>query len=108
MDEYQQEIAELQAQVEAMVEAEEDPAEIAELQMQLEILQAIYGQARRVFAAGEHDQELRRNLALRGYGPWTLDNVYAFVYEVSVDLPGPGHASFLKGIQETDFVSLLR
>ena len=107
MDEYQREINELQTQIDAMVEAEEDPKEIAELQMQLQILQAIYTQAVRVFQAGEDDTELRQRLTMRGYGEWTLDNVYAFVFETSVDLPGQGHRSFVGEIREADFVQEL-
>ena len=107
MDEYQREISDLQAQVDAMIEAEEDPKEIAELKMQLEILRALYGQATALHQAGEEDVELRRALALRGYGDWDFDNVYAFVYETSVDLPAEGHRSFVGEIHDTDFAGLL-
>ena len=107
MDDYQREINELQAQVDAMIEAEENPKEIAELQMQLEILRALYGQATTLYEAGRLDLELRQGLALKGYGEWTLENVYAFVYETSVDLPGEGHHSFVGEIHETDFAGLL-
>ena len=107
MDDYQREINELQAQVDAMIEAEENPKEIAELQMQLEILRALYGQAATLYEAGRLDLELRQGLALRGYGEWTVDNVYAFVYETSVDLPAEGHRSFVGEIHDTDFAGLL-
>jgi hypothetical protein len=107
VDDYQREISELQAQVDAMIEAEENPREIAELQMQLEILRALYGQATALYQAGRLDLELRHGLALKGYGEWTLDNVYAFVYETSVDLPAEGHRSFIGEIHETDFRGLL-
>jgi hypothetical protein len=107
VDDYQREISELQAQVDAMIEAEENPKEIAELQMQLEILRALYGQATALYQAGRLDLELRGGLALKGYGDWTVDNVYAFVYETSVDLPAEGHRSFVGEIHETDFKGLL-
>jgi hypothetical protein len=107
VDDYLPEINELQAQVDAMIEAEESPKEISELQMQLEILRALYGQAMLLLEAGRHDLELRQGLALKGYGEWTLDNVYAFVYETSVDLPAEGHRSFLGEIHDTDFAGLL-
>ena len=42
MDDYQKEIADLELQVEQLVEAEGDAKTIAELSMQLEILRAIY------------------------------------------------------------------
>ena len=107
MDEYSQEINELQAQVDAMIEAEEDRKTIAELEMQLQILRALYQQATLLFGEGRRDPELRASLALRGYGEWTLDNVYAFVYDTSVDLPADGHQSFLGEIRDTDFGALL-
>lgn len=107
MDEYSREISELQTQVDAMIEAEDDKKEIAELQMQLEILRALYRQAMHLFEAGQRNPELRDNLALRGYGEWQFDNVYAFVYETSVDMPSDGHHSFLGEIRDTDFARLL-
>ena len=107
MDEYAKEIGDLQAQIDAMIEEEADKKEIAELQMQLEILRALYRQATYLLDLGETSPDLRENLALRGYGDWTLDNVYAFVYETSVDMPADGHHSFLGEIRDTDFSRLL-
>jgi hypothetical protein len=107
VDEYSQEINEIQSQIDAMVEAEEDANLIADLEMQLQILRALYQQATMLMAEGEGNPELRRNLAMRGYGDWTLDNVYAFVYETSVDLPNDVRGSFLGEIRDTNFASLL-
>ncbi len=107
MDEYAREIGDLTAQIDAMIEEEADRKEIAELQMQLEILRALYRQATHLLDLGARVPELRENLAVRGYGEWTLDNVYAFVYETSVDLPSDGHHSFLGEIRDTDFGRLL-
>ena len=107
MDEYAKEIGDLQAQIDAMIEEEADKKEITELQMQCEILRALYRQAIHLYDAGERDPELRENLALRGYGEWTLDNVYAFVYETSVDMPADGHHTFVGEISDTDFGRLL-
>ena len=107
VDEYAKEISDLTAQIDAMIEEEADRKEIAELQMQLQILRALYGQATRLFDAGARTPELRENLALRGYGEWTLDNVYAFVYETSVDMPIEGHHSFVGEISDADFERLL-
>lgn len=107
MDEYAREIGDLAGQIDAMIEEEADRKEIAELQMQLEILRTLYRQATHLHEAGERIPELRENLVLRGYGDWTLDNVYAFVYETSVDLPADGHHSFLGEIRDTDFSRIL-
>lgn len=108
VDDYSREIGELERQIEAMVEAEEDPKEIEELRMQLHVMRAIYEKATRLWEEGRDDPELPRLLALRGFGEWTMENVYAFVYEASVELPGEGHTAFLNEIKETDFSSLLR
>jgi hypothetical protein len=107
MDEYAKEIGDLQAQIDTMVEEEADKKEIAELQMQLEILRTLYRQATYLLVAGHGNPELCENLALRGYGDWTLDNVYAFVYDTSVDMPADGHHSFVGEIRDTDFGRLL-
>lgn len=107
MDEYAKEIADVQAQVDALIEEEADRREVAELQMQLEILRALYRQAVHLLESGDDRPGLRQSLALRGYGDWTLDNVYAFVYETSVDMPSDGHHSFVGEIRDTDFERLL-
>ena len=107
MDDYQREISDLQAEIDRMLEAEEDHKEIAELQMQLDILRVLYQRATELLAAGTNDPDLQRRLNLRGYGDWTLENVYAFVYESAVDLPGSGHQAFVGGIRESDFAGLL-
>ena len=107
MDEYQREIGEIEEQIEAMEAAEENPKDIAEFQMQLSVLRSIYEQAVRLLARGAADESLRDSLALRGYGEWNLDNVYAFVYETAVDLPADGHHSFVTEVRQADFADLL-
>src|SRR5260370_27875646 len=86
VNDYQKEIADLEAQIDQLVEAEGDPKTIAELSMQLEILKAIYTRALDLLDRGRKDQGLRYGLRIQGYGDWTLDNVYAFVYERAVEL----------------------
>ena len=107
MDDYQKEIADLEVQVEQLVEAEGDARTIAELSMQLEILRAIYSRALDLLARGKSDEALRYGLRIQGYGDWTLDNVYAFVYERSVELESRAHSTFVGGIKTTDFALLL-
>ena len=107
MDDYQKEIVDLERQIEEMVEADEDKQLIADLQMQLEIIKALYARARELFDDGEHDTDLRTALTMRGYGEWSLDNVYAFVYETAVDLPDRGHHAFVGGIRDADFAEIL-
>jgi hypothetical protein len=107
VDDYQKEIADLEAQVEQLVEAEGDAKTIAELTMQLEILKAIYARAIDLMTRGRTDEALRYGLRIQGYGDWNLDNVYAFVYERSVELEPRAHGAFVGGIKATDFALLL-
>ena len=107
MDDYQKEIADLELQVEQLVEAEGDAKTIAELSMQLEILRAIYARSLDLLARGKSDEALRYGLRIQGYGDWAIDNVYAFVYERSVELDSKAHSAFVGGIKTTDFALLL-
>ena len=107
MDDYQKEIVDLEAQVEQLVEEEGDAKTIAELSMQLDILKAIYARATDLHARGLKDEGLRYGLRIQGYGDWTLDNVYAFVYERSVELEPRAHSAFVGGIRSTDFALML-
>ena len=107
MDDYQKEIADLELQVEQMVEAEGDAKTIAELTMQLEILKAIYSRATDLYNRGRSDEGLRFGLRIQGYGDWNLDNVYAFVYERSVELDAGPHSAFVGGIKQADFAMML-
>jgi hypothetical protein len=107
VDDYQKEIADLEAQVVKLVEAEGDTRTIAELRMQLEILKAIYSRVIDLLPRGVADEALRYGLRIQGYGDWNLDNVYAFVYERSVELEPRPHGTFVGGIKTTDFALLL-
>ena len=107
MDDYAKEIGEIQREVDLLVEEEGDAQTIAELEMQVQVLTAIYEQAQELLEQGDQDAELRRRLALRGYGEWNLANVYAFVYETAIDLPDEGHKKFVTLIGHTDFAGLL-
>ena len=107
MDDYQKEIADLETQVEQLVEEEGDAKTIAELSMQLEILKALYARATDLFQRGRQDDGLRYGLRIQGYGDWNLDNVYAFVYERSVELEAGAHSAFVGGIKKADFAMML-
>jgi predicted translin family RNA/ssDNA-binding protein len=107
MDDYSKEISDLRREIERLIEAEAEAQEIAELEMQARVLEALYQQATALFDRGEEAPDLRRQLRMRGYGEWTLDNVYAFVFESAVELPEVEPKAFLQGISHTDFASLL-
>jgi hypothetical protein len=107
VDDYQKEIADLETQVDQLVEVEGDAKTIAELSMQLEILKAIYARATDLYQRGLKDDGLRYGLRIQGYGDWTIDNVYAFVYERSVELEPNAHTAFVGGIKAADFALML-
>jgi hypothetical protein len=107
VNDYQKEIADLEAQIDQLVEADGDARTIAELSMQLEILKAIYARAVDLLDRGKKDQGLRYGLRIQGYGEWTLDNVYAFVYERAVELEPQQHVAFVGGIRSADFALML-
>ena len=107
MDDYQKEISDLETQVELLVEQEGDAKTIAELSMQLEILKAIYARAIDLLQRGQKDEGLRYGLRIQGYGDWNMDNVYAFVYERSVELEPQAHHAFVGGIRAADFALML-
>jgi hypothetical protein len=107
VNDYQKEIADLEVQIDQLVEAEGDPTTIAELSMQLEILKAIYARALDLLERGKKDQALRYGLRMQGYGDWNLDNVYAFVYERAVELEPQAHRAFVGGIEAADFALML-
>ena len=107
MNDYQKEIADLEAQIDQLVDAEGDPKTIAELSMQLEILKAIYSRATDLYGRGRKDEGLRFGLRIQGYGDWNIDNVYAFVYERSVELEPQAHSAFVGGIRSADFALML-
>jgi hypothetical protein len=107
VNDYQKEISDLEVQIDQLVEAEGDVKTIAELSMQLEILKAIYARAIDLVERGKNDQDLRYGLRIQGYGDWTLDNVYAFVYERAVELEPRAHGAFVGGIKTTDFALML-
>jgi hypothetical protein len=70
-------------------------------------LKAIYASATDLLARGRSDDALRYGLRIQGYGDWNLDNVYAFVYERSVELEPRAHGAFVGGIKTTDYALLL-
>jgi hypothetical protein len=109
VDDYSKEIADLRREIARLIEAEAEAQEIAEVEMQARVLEAFYEQALLLFERGRDDADLRRQLRTRGYGDWSLDHVYAFVFETAVDLPDvdPNPKAFLRGISHTDFASLL-
>ena len=107
MDDYAKEITDLQREVDRLIEGEGDPDEIAELELQIRVLRAIYERAFELHEQGARNPELPIRLRMRGYGEWNLDNVYAFVYEQSIEIPDTDTRAFVKEITATDFAGVL-
>jgi hypothetical protein len=91
MDEYQLEITELRRRL-ARLKFEHAPEHIIEeLEAELAILRALYASASNLLAAGEENPRLRAAFRQQGFGPWTLENVYFYVYEEATAIDPQGH-----------------
>ena len=90
MDEYQLEIQQLTQQLARLREAEADPGLIEEYAAELRNLSALYRASRETYEAGMGDRRLPQALVRAGFGAWTLENVYSFIYDVSMELPLDG------------------
>ena len=103
VDEYQQELDEISRSLEDLRLSGRDPDLQEELEGQRLVLSAIYRAARQLYQAGRDDLDLGLALAARGFGAWTLDDVYAFVYEEALDLDASGPGEFAAAIDRCDF-----
>ncbi|HEX6537615.1 MAG TPA: hypothetical protein VF155_00350 [Candidatus Dormibacteraeota bacterium] len=90
MDEYQLEIQQLTRKLAQLRDAEADPALIAEYEVELRNLNALYRASRETYDVGMADRRLAEALHRVGFGAWTLENVYSFVYDISMELPLDG------------------
>lgn len=106
MDEYQLEIQQLTRQLAHLREAEADPGLIEEYAAELRNLTALYGASRETYEAGMRDRRLPQALVEIGFGPWTLENVYSFIYDVSMELPLDGH-ELAELVDGTDYAGSL-
>ena len=108
LDEYQIEIRDIRRTL-GRLRAEKAREEIiAEYEAELRNLVALYEAARVTLEAGVQSEELRRALRELGFGAWTLDNVYAFVYEAAMEAETDGR-DLANVISHTDWTaSLLR
>ena len=106
MDEYQLEIRQLHQRLAQLRAAEAEPQLIEEYEVELRNLTAIYRAATVTLVEGEHDERLERALDQLGFGEWTLDNVYSFVYDLSMDLPLDGK-ELATLVETTDYAGSL-
>ena len=106
MDEYQLEIESLRRQLAHLREQEADPALIEEYEAETRNLVALYQAARATFTAADNEARLSLALAELGFGAWTLDNVYSFVYDASMEIALDGR-DLASLIDETDYAASL-
>ena len=107
MDEWQVEMQEIQRQVARLQAQKGDPEIIAELEAELRILRSLYGTSWDVFEAGLADAGVRRDFARTGFGDWTFENVYSFVYDRSMEIE-LGRRELSSIVPEQDFVGMIR
>jgi len=106
VDEYQLEIESLRRQLASLREQEADPSLIEEYEAEVRNLVALYRAARATYDAGRDDVRVSRALAELGFGEWTLDNVYSFVYDASMEIALAGR-DLASMIDETDYAASL-
>ncbi|MGH7687307.1 MAG: hypothetical protein ACREN2_10890 [Candidatus Dormibacteria bacterium] len=106
MNEYKLEIQQLTGQLAHMRETDADPTLISEYEAELRNLSALYRATSETYEAGMVDTRLAQALDRTGFGAWTLQNVYSFIYDVSMELPLDGQelASLIDG---TDYAGSL-
>ena len=106
MDEYQLEIQSIRSTLTGLRADEADPELIEEYEAELRILMALYTAATETRAAGETNAQMRTVLAELGFGDWTMENVYSFIYEAALDMDESGH-DLAARVGQTDFAGAL-
>ena len=106
MDEYALEVDSLQRTLARLRVEEAAQPLIDEYEMELRILVALYDAATRTMDARDGDPRLTGALACLGFGEWDLDNVYAFVYEVAMEVDTEGR-DLAALVGEMDFPVLM-
>jgi len=107
VDEYQIEIRQLRRAL-ARLRAEKAREQlIEEYEAELRNLAALYEAATDTFASGESEPQLQEALAGLGFGEWTLENVYTFVYEAAMEAEIDGR-DLANIIHSTDYAASLR
>jgi|GEM_PF-543498 len=106
LDEYQLEIQSIRSTLTKLRADEADPELIEEYEAELRILMALYTAATETLDAGLADARLRTVLEELGFGEWTMENVYSFIYDAALDMDVAGH-DLAARVSQTDFVGAL-
>jgi hypothetical protein len=107
VDEYQLEIQSLRRTLARLRDEEADSALIEEYETEYRNLSSLYQAATDTFYADRSEPRLPVALASLGFGDWTLNNVYSFVYDASMELPVDDGRELARRIDETDYAASL-
>lgn len=107
VDEYQLEINEIRRTLARLKADKADAALIEEYEAELRNLRALYQAANDTLDAGNRDPRIRAALAELGFGQWTLQNVYSFVYEAAMATEDD-ERDLANVITHTDYATSLR
>ena len=107
LDEYQIEIRDIRRTLSRLKAEKAAEPLIAEHEAELRNLVALYDAARATLEAGEGSSDLVTALRELGFGDWTMENVYAFVYEAAMDAEPDGR-DLANVINHTDYAASLR
>jgi signal transduction histidine kinase len=106
VDEYQLEINEVRRTLARLKADKADEALIEEYEAELRNLRALYDAARAMYDAADAEPRLRDALADLGFGGWTLQNVYSFVYDAAM-ATDTGGRDLANVINHTDYAASL-
>ena len=106
MDEYQLEIREIRRTLARLRAANAREELIEEYEAELRNLKALYQAAVDTLEAGKGDARMRGALSDLGFGHWTLENVYSFVYDAAMAAE-PDDRDLANVITHTDYATSL-
>ncbi|MGH7609896.1 MAG: hypothetical protein ACREOD_08210 [Candidatus Dormibacteria bacterium] len=104
--EYVQEISELQGKLAQLIENEAEGSVIEEYTTEIRVLSALLDAARRLEVQVRASPQRQTQLLTRGFQPARFRDLYAFVYERSLELPSAGR-EYAHEVGSTDFAALL-
>jgi signal transduction histidine kinase len=106
VDEYQLEINEIRRTLARLKADKADAALIDEYEAELRNLRALYQAAIDTLQAGRGEPRMRAALGELGFGDWTLQNVYSFVYDAAMAAE-PDERDLANVITHTDYATSL-
>lgn len=105
--EYLEEIAELERRLVELEESEAAPELLQEYSTEVSVLKALLEATLRLRERLLEEPELAVQLSQRGFSAGRFSDLYAFVYDASLEIERAGEA-FAREITGTDFAGLLR